>query len=287
MKKILLTTDLAAKSDRAMARALIVAKEQGASLNILHVIPYYKGKSGDRERQAKELIKSMLDKFDGYNHLKIEIDVVDSKEIHQTILEYAHEMKADLIVMGLHGKTKFRDLFTGTVIERVIRKGNKPVLMVKEAALDTYQTVIAGIDFAPASRNALRLAYDLCPRASFEVLHTYFLPNVYASGSSMGVVYVEGIQEATVKAHQDTMTAFINTEENFYKKTHGQKEIKIPYEISEHDPYRAMVKKVKDRSADLITIGAHSKSIVTPSKLGGVAEDILANPPCDVLVLSE
>ncbi len=289
MKKILLATDLAAKSDRAMGRALRTAKEQGASLDIIYVIPVYRKRSTDsvRKNGANDLIKALLDEFDGYDHLKINIEVIESKDAHQAILEYAHKIKADLIVMGLHGKTKFRDLFVGTTVERVIRLGNKPVLMVKEIALEPYQTVIAGIDFAPASRNALRLAYDLCPKASFEVIHTYYDNTVYTGTNSMGMLYMTEMSDELKKAQKKAMTAFINTEESFYRKTHGQKPIKLMFELSENNPYKAVIKKAKHDRADLVTLGAHSKSFVTPFKLGGVAEDILANPPCDVLVLSE
>jgi nucleotide-binding universal stress UspA family protein len=49
----------------------------------------------------------------------------------QVILEAALEFRADLIVMGAHGRTGFRRLILGSVAEEVLRKAPCPVLTVK------------------------------------------------------------------------------------------------------------------------------------------------------------
>jgi nucleotide-binding universal stress UspA family protein len=49
----------------------------------------------------------------------------------QAILDAAAELKADLIVMGTHGRTGFRRLVLGSVTEEVLRKAPCPVLTVK------------------------------------------------------------------------------------------------------------------------------------------------------------
>ncbi|MCB8823361.1 universal stress protein [Microvirga rosea] len=46
------------------------------------------------------------------------------------ILRAAASTGADLIVMGAHRKQLLRDILVGTTIERVIRTGPHPVLMV-------------------------------------------------------------------------------------------------------------------------------------------------------------
>ena len=52
----------------------------------------------------------------------------------QVILEAAAEFRADLIVMGTHGRTGFRRLVLGSVTEEVLRKAPCPVLTVKAPA---------------------------------------------------------------------------------------------------------------------------------------------------------
>jgi universal stress protein E len=45
-------------------------------------------------------------------------------------LRMAADINTDLIVMGAHRKQFLRDVFVGTTVERVIRTGPYPVLMV-------------------------------------------------------------------------------------------------------------------------------------------------------------
>jgi nucleotide-binding universal stress UspA family protein len=52
----------------------------------------------------------------------------------QVILQAAQEFRADLIVMGTHGRTGFRRLLLGSVTEEVLRKAPCPVLTVKAPA---------------------------------------------------------------------------------------------------------------------------------------------------------
>ena len=49
-----------------------------------------------------------------------------------TILEVAAEVKADLIVMGTHGRTGLTHVFFGSVAEHVVRHSRVPVLTVRQ-----------------------------------------------------------------------------------------------------------------------------------------------------------
>lgn len=286
MKTILLATDLEVNSDRAMERALKTTQQQNAKLHIVHAIPKYKKSPLPKmfKKQAEDLIEAVLvDEFPAYKGLDIETEVVISKEPYAEILRYADEIKADLIIMGIHGKTKFQDLFIGTTVERVIRMGHRPVLMVKNKAIVPYDSIVSAIDLAPASRNAMRIAMDLYPKAKFNLVHTYPLP----STGAMAHHYVVQIYQDYKESHEKAMIAFKNTEEKYYAKQHAGAQKNLKINIAEGSPLKEILKISKEKSANLLTIGAHGKSMITPSKLGGVAEDILANPPCDVLVVKE
>ncbi len=49
------------------------------------------------------------------------------------ILAYAQRFKADLIVMGTHGRTGIGHLLMGSVAEIVLKKASAPVLVVRDA----------------------------------------------------------------------------------------------------------------------------------------------------------
>lgn len=48
-----------------------------------------------------------------------------------TIVRVAHELKADLIVMGTHGRTGLPHILLGSVAEKVVRRASCPVLTVR------------------------------------------------------------------------------------------------------------------------------------------------------------
>ncbi len=51
--------------------------------------------------------------------------------VHQTIIDFARRMRADLIVISTHGRTGLGHLVMGSVAERVVRGAACPVLTVR------------------------------------------------------------------------------------------------------------------------------------------------------------
>ena len=50
---------------------------------------------------------------------------------YKEIVKIAEDEGVDIIIMGSHGKTNLRDILLGSVTENVIKKSDKPVLVVK------------------------------------------------------------------------------------------------------------------------------------------------------------
>ena len=50
---------------------------------------------------------------------------------YKAIIDFAAEWKADLIVMGTHGRTGLSHALTGSVAERVVRTAHCPVLITR------------------------------------------------------------------------------------------------------------------------------------------------------------
>src|SRR3546814_14650277 len=63
--------------------------------------------------------------------------------------------------MGAHRKSILRGIFVGTTIERVMRTGGRPVLMVNTPPAGGYRRVVVAIDLSPASQNAIPAAQAL------------------------------------------------------------------------------------------------------------------------------
>ena len=81
------------------------------------------------EEQATKLIERVMKKYPYSKTTAISEEGI-AKE---AIISIADKHKADLIVMGTHGRTGLKHLFIGSVAEHVIRHSKIPVLVIPSA----------------------------------------------------------------------------------------------------------------------------------------------------------
>ncbi|MGC9016685.1 MAG: universal stress protein [Caldimicrobium sp.] len=139
IRKLLLPVDGSPYSERASERALFLAKAFKASVSILFVVELlfelYETPAElvnlieTLRNEGEEIVRKMRLKFKEEN-IPSEAFVVQGN-IAEQIIEFSNKEEADLIVMGSHGKTGLKRLLLGSVTEKVINFGNKPVLVVK------------------------------------------------------------------------------------------------------------------------------------------------------------
>lgn len=103
MKRILVATDFSTRSDRALRRAVLVARRAEASLILVHVV------DGDRSerlvaserREALSLLAEAADTLSSSDGIEAEPMVVVD-DVHSGILDAADRSGAGLIVLGPH-----------------------------------------------------------------------------------------------------------------------------------------------------------------------------------------
>jgi nucleotide-binding universal stress UspA family protein len=101
--------------------------------------------------------------------------------------------------MGAHRKRILREVFVGTTIERVMRTGRHPVLMVNRPPADPYRAAVLASDLSDASAAALRTARALgfLGASELAVVHA-FMP---LAKDMMAYVGVEGEKISEHVAH--------------------------------------------------------------------------------------
>lgn len=142
IKNILFATDFSESSDFSIKHALMFANKFGAHLHILHVVNEPVDLSGfyvphisfeKLEEEIAEGARKMMDKF-CRTHLSgldnYETSVVSGVPFN-VILNTANELRADLIIMGTHGRTGLDHVLFGSTAEKVVRKSEIPVLTVR------------------------------------------------------------------------------------------------------------------------------------------------------------
>lgn len=141
IKQILVPTDFGGGSKEALDFAVGLAKKYGATVTLLHVyeIPVYpySGLAMDvdwltpvRAAAEQELSRAFaaLKQSGCEARAQLECGVPWSQ-----ILAVAETQKADLIVMGTHGRKGVMHALLGSVAEKVVRFSPVPVLTVRSA----------------------------------------------------------------------------------------------------------------------------------------------------------
>ncbi len=155
IKKILYTTDMSENARYAFQYATSLADRYGASITILHVV---EDASTFRESMMitilgetkwKELLKSNEGQIVASIREGIEMFCNDAKSDLPTcpfviddiivkignpveeILRQVDKLHVDLVVMGAHGRGTLAEKLIGSTSRRVLRRCEKPVLLVR------------------------------------------------------------------------------------------------------------------------------------------------------------
>jgi universal stress protein A len=140
-RKIVVPVDFSECSKRALQYALPLARQFGASLILIYVMPanYFVGSEfgpvdfplpeGEWRDQSQRELEALAKREIGEG-ISYEARVVQGQPAHE-IAACAREDGADLIVLSTHGRTGLRHVLVGSVAENVVRYAPCPVLVVR------------------------------------------------------------------------------------------------------------------------------------------------------------
>ncbi|HEO1777855.1 universal stress protein [Acinetobacter baumannii] len=89
----------------------------------------------DYFNKARASIQSILDQAKeqfSQHGISVETKIVEGQTIHTEIIKAATELKADLLVIGSHGRKGFKKFFLGSVTQTLLGEIHVPVLVVTE-----------------------------------------------------------------------------------------------------------------------------------------------------------
>jgi len=278
---IVAATDFSTRSHRALRQAGLLARAHRAELHLVHVVDddlpddLVRMEEREAQRVLVEQIGSMPELHDARCH-----PTVVRGHPFDGILRAATSTGAELIVMGAHRKQFLRDIFTGTTIERVIRRGKCPVLMVNNEAQRRYERVLAPVDMSEASAEAIRvgLSTGLLEEEGATLLHA-FSPmartRLISAGASADVIsgYVDGERHRAM----EELTSFL--------VTHAFGTRRWSLRIDEGGPMQVISRAVQEKRPDMLVMGTHSRSGLLRALIGSVTEEVLRTLNVDVLVV--
>jgi nucleotide-binding universal stress UspA family protein len=281
MRMILVGTDLSSRSDRALHRAAFLARQFKARLLLLHVVDDDQPPAlvDQDKRQATAVLDEQALHMAEFANARPDV-LVELGDPFEVIVKTARTHKADLIVMGAHRKRALRDIFVGTTIERVMRTGNTPVLMVNAHPDAPYRRLLLAIDMSDASARAAQSAkaLGLLDAAEVSILHAF---RPYAK-SMLGYV---GANQDVVTNHVVHTALEAAGEVTSFLKREGMDDERYEILLEEGDPFGTIKDAVKRRNPNLLVIGTRGHTGLKRILLGSVADEALRQIECDVLAV--
>lgn len=288
-KRIVAATDFSEDAGNAVLRAAMLASEQRAELELLHVVSK-RSLDAVREwihtpldvadRLLEDVQRTLTDNAAGtFKKTGITALVqVKAGDVLSEILSSCE--RADMLAVGARGNNSLRDAFLGTTAERLLGKCRRPVLIVKRPPEGAYARVLVPLDFTPNSEQALRMATRIAPNAMFVAVHAYEVP-------FEGRLRIAGTSDADIEAYRLRVSGKAGADIGALWRKVGTAAQGFGHVVERGSPALVILDQQRRMAADLIVIGKHELSLVESFLLGSVTRRVLAEAECDVLVLQE
>jgi nucleotide-binding universal stress UspA family protein len=137
VRRILVPLDGSKNSFRGLDYAIFLARQCGATLTGINVVPFYPKSlllaPISYEKELRKMGKEIMAKAKvrcAQNGIVFNEKLTDGHEAEE-IVGYAAEKNFDLIVIGARGLGSVKEAFLGSVSNGVLHKSKIPVLIVK------------------------------------------------------------------------------------------------------------------------------------------------------------
>lgn len=136
IKKILVPMDGSKNSFRGLDTAIYLARQCGATTTGLFVIPIYPRALVPITFERKYLLKSTNEFMSKAKNRCAQNGIVFNWKTKMgneaaEIIEFSHENKYDIIIIGARGLGSVKETFLGSVSHAVVHKSKIPVLVIK------------------------------------------------------------------------------------------------------------------------------------------------------------
>jgi nucleotide-binding universal stress UspA family protein len=268
---ILLATDLSARCDRPLDRALMLAQQWRTKLILLHILESGQAKDPTikirdiEEKMGRELPKAKVD-------VEISVKVGD---VAAAIIETARTKKCNLIITGVARFDSIGDIILGGPVDHLIRNGSVPVLMVKCRPKLAYKNILVATDFSDCALQALNTAAELFPDSQLHLVHAYHEPHSAWLSSEQVAQDVKAKEQAALSR----FLAKPQIADTIFERLNGS--------VEKGDLGPVLARKITATKSDLVVLGSHGRSGFPRTTLGSNAQHVLGWVSEDVLMVCE
>lgn len=291
LKLILCPIDFSEFSIRAYRHALSLAEHYRAKLVAMHVIELWRyphagfaasaelydefceavGQSG--KEQLQEFVKNHTDK-----QIQPELLVVQGMA-PDSILSFAETHKADVIVMGTHGRRGYDRLMLGSVTDRVMRRAICPVLAVSNPP---HESTAEGKAGAPAHRlNRILFCTDFSENSERALDYTISAAEEYDAE----LILLHVLEEVPSPAKKEEAIAVATKQLDQLIPPEKRKTLKHKTVVRVGKPYQQIIQLAGEGKIDIVTMGVRGRGALDLAVFGSTTYRVMQLGPCPVLAV--
>jgi nucleotide-binding universal stress UspA family protein len=279
IKKVLVPVDFSPPSTLAVNNGIALARKFRAKLSLLHVVeapsallytfPTESHRIETQRANHAEKMLPLLVSTEDQDDLDVSF-IVRAGDIEDVIRIVVAEERADVVVMGTHGRSLFGRLLIGSVTQALLRRLGVPVFTVCRVSRPLeFKRILFGTDFGPNSEKGAQFAFDMAVQtgASLIIAHTmdkrpamtYETPEVHE-------LFDEQRREALEKGSKKF---------DEFKEEAKRRKVSLECVLSEGDTAETLVRVADETEADFIIIGLRKQGMMARALLGSTAEPVL------------
>ncbi|MCO5094491.1 MAG: universal stress protein [Xanthomonadaceae bacterium] len=282
---ILLATDLSARCDRALDRAVQLARQWQARLVAVTVVdpgtlsetrvraappPSW---GGDDDGPAARTLRQLR-----RDAAATDVDIVvrvEEGRVNETLARVAVEEGAGLIVTGIARSESLGRTVLGSTVDWLARHATVPVLVVRDRTHGAYRNIVLASDFSPSARFALERAAGLFAGVPMTVFNAFEVPFLGMMDPKAQSAIAQGREAATREGQEFLASAALDPSPREAIRLH----------VEHGEPVRLTYEYARDHEADLIVLGTHGRSALFDILIGSIARRILETAATDILLV--
>ena len=284
ISRILCPVDLSDPSRRALRQALALARQYQATVRVVQVVDTAlpPDAAGGPLLQITPEIRTTLE--EGLHwfvapvldpELTVTVQLREGPVV-SAILAEAALMRADLIVVGTHGRSGFERLALGSVAEKLLRRADCPVLCVPHgegaSAPVAIRRVLCPTDFSAASVAAADYArfVALTSGASLSLVTVVEWPFGETTGRD-AVADLRRSIEADAESHLHALASGGGPPAETF--------------VLRGKPWREITAFARTHKTGLIVMGLSGRGAIDLALLGSTTHHVVREAPCPVLTV--
>ena len=293
LAQILCPTDFSVFSARAFRHALVLARQFGARVKVLHVLPLLPNVGGsplvpvpmfplpEHRQHVENELKRFVEGAHG-SGVSVTTEIRDGLPWRE-ILAVAEESQADLVALGTHGRSGFERFLLGSVTEKLLGHLPCPTLTVCHEEGRTWDApglvkrILCATDFSSPANEALTLALSFADAAGSELTLLHVIDALPEPGEpAYAVPEIAGLRQALEEQARPKLLALPATLSSGHE---------VEKRLATGRAAERILELATEQRADLIVLGTVGHRPLSRMLFGSTSDRVVREATCPVITV--